>query len=172
MESEHCMRNSSSKPFFLCCGSAALMIAAALILHSQSSPTPNPDVEKQALTILRMKTVARSLDMYKADIGFYPSAASIAGLSVTLEPDYFEQGKLHEYGTDGWGRPMRYETWSDNPNPKGDQHYVLSSAGRDGKWEQVNIRQYAPRATLTMDDNLVISDNHFLRHPSAEEIKH
>ncbi len=149
--------------------SALLVIAGWSAAQSapRGAPQLPADLEKQQETLRRMRMVALALEQYKTDISLYPSAASLPGLSLTLEPDYFEAGKLREYSTDGWGRAMRYESWSDGPNPKGDQHYVLASAGRDGKWEQVNIRQYAPRATATLDDDLVISDNRLLRQPPS-----
>ena len=37
-----------------------------------------------------------------------------------------------------WGRSPRYSAWSDSEG----ERYRIASSGRDGKWEQADLRQY------------------------------
>jgi hypothetical protein len=165
------------------CLIVGVLCISAIVIHSQSAPSCPPcpacsapqqetDQDMQAVTIKNMKMLVIALGQYQTDSNYFPLANNVKDLEKLLEPDYMAKGTTWKYGMDGWGRTLRYETWSDTPNPNGAQHYVLASAGRDGKWEQVNIRQYVSHVTASLDDDLVISDGNFLRHPSAMEVKH
>jgi len=64
---------------------------------------------------------------------------------------------------DPWGTPYRYECW-----PAGAcTSYALGSAGADQTFEQESLQSYAPRGTSSFDDDLVMADGKFVRHPEG-----
>ncbi len=92
--------------FILSCGT--------LCCESRKTPT---DSVNSLITHDGLKTMSLALELYKREFGEYPD---------TLE-ELFKNKNIQDTGIlkDAWGRPYYYEKLSG--------HYVLFSAGKDGK---------------------------------------
>jgi type II secretory pathway pseudopilin PulG len=51
----------------------------------------------------------------------------------------------------------------------GPQHYVLVSAGKDGKFQVADPRDYQEGHTTSFDSDIVIKDSQFLREPTGKQ---
>jgi hypothetical protein len=92
----------------------------------------------------------------------YPMAASIDALVPKLSPTYIKTVPLG----DGWGRPWRYAAWN-NPRVPGSGGYVIVSAGKDGRFEQIDPRSYKPKTTTNFDCDIVYSNGSFVQYPEG-----
>lgn len=110
---------------------------------------------RQKQVVADLRRVAIAIESYRADRGVCPAGRSSAELVAALP------GAAAVGGLDPWGHPYRYE--SDGAG------FVLASSGKDGRFEAVELRGYAPGATTYFDCDIVYVDNGFLRYPSGLE---
>lgn len=81
---------------------------------------------------LQVENISTSVEMFRSDVGRYPSADEGLGALVTM-PDEAVEGWLGPYVNgrkalaDPWGRPLRYAAGIGNAQP------VVRSFGADGE---------------------------------------
>ena len=51
----------------------------------------------------------------------------------------------------------------------GPQHYVIASAGKDGRFEHEDLREYGQRETGSFNNDIVIGDGQFIQMPSGKQ---
>ena len=94
---------------------------------------------KQKRTIADMRTMATSVEEYKATNNRPPESIKIL--------------------KDGWGNNFRYA--SDGTN------YWIVSGGKDGKFEEAEAWHYQEGATTNFDCDIVLSNGSFYRYPEG-----
>lgn len=105
-----------------------IAILAAMIVPRIVSRTAQA---KQASARGDLVVLAKMLDTYRLDVGYYPSTdEGLEALRTRPNDANGWQGPYTEkpIPNDPWGRPYVYE-W---PGPDGDDSYVLLSYGSDG----------------------------------------
>ena len=119
---------------------------------------------KTKRTLADMRMLGTALESYKVDRESIPQVDSVAGLAEFLQPLYLQELPL----TDGWQRELRYQCWSQSGD-SGCDSYRLASAGRDGAFEQEDLRSYEPGefAWGEYDRDLVYGDGGFLQIPGS-----
>ena len=124
---------------------------------------PNLDTaqerERSRDTMKTLREVASLVEAYAIDTGSYPAADSPEALALILVPTYMAALP----SGDGWGRPMRFLSWKEDPAAPGPDHYAIASAGRDGLWEQEGLRDYRKGWTETFDADVVFGDGTWVR---------
>ncbi len=105
-----------------------------------------------------MRTVAIAVEERGTDFKEYPVAPSLDALATLLEPKYIKNMPRN----DGWGRPFRYEAWSE-PGQSVVDRYAISSAGRNGTFEKSSAREYTRAKTTRLEDDIVYSNGFFDR---------
>ncbi|MDQ6802631.1 MAG: type II secretion system protein GspG [Acidobacteriota bacterium] len=121
-----------------------------------------------------MRTIADALDARSLDVNDYPFAASIEAIAPKLSPTYLKQVPLR----DGWGNRWRYGAWKLDPKTPGRDHYIIISAGRDGRFEVIDPKLmeafvranqtgdlFSQKWTTNFDCDIVYSNGVFLQTP-------
>jgi len=108
------MLSFRSTVLFLC------FVSSTVTASSSRIPRANTDIA----------TLSAAVDLFKADVGRYPSVQE--GLGVLVAPstikNYNPGGYLKALPIDPWGRPYRYES----PGPNNTETFDLWSYGADG----------------------------------------
>jgi type II secretory pathway pseudopilin PulG len=146
---------------------------------------------KQKRTMGDMKTLASAIESYNTDENHYPVAENMDELCKLLTPDYM----MNCIRKDGWWTPQQprefaYLAWEGTPegcpkgapapdstapepgspeDPCGPHHYVIASAGKDGKFDHQDLRDYERRDTGSFNDDIVIRDGEFIQSPSGPQ---
>jgi general secretion pathway protein G len=105
------------------------LLAAVVIINV----LPSQDVARQQKAITDIATLEQALDLYRLDIGRYPSTEQ--GLDALLSPSadlpqaqrYRRDGYIKRLPADPWGNPYQYE----NPGTRG--RIDIYSFGADGQ---------------------------------------
>jgi hypothetical protein len=84
-------------------------------------------------TVTNVRTVGEALEQFAHDRHQYPDAKTVAELSRFLVPEYLS----HVPATDGWGRPLQYQT---RCSRSGCYDFVVLSLGSDGEAEWADPR--------------------------------
>lgn len=134
-----------------------VLIAAILIPGQLGGHSP------QKRTIADMRSVYIAVESFSVDNNFYPDAHSIEELAGKVEPTYIKE--MPE--KDAWGNPFRYDCWKEKAESKGCDNYVVASPGKDGVWEQTNVRNYKESTFEGMNGDIVIKNGLFLRYPAG-----
>jgi hypothetical protein len=124
---------------------------------------------KQNRTMGDMATVGSLLESYKEDIGTYPDALQTKDTFSKLIPRYMKPENGYVIGekfVDEWHRPLRYECWKEDASAPGCDHYALSSAGDDGKFEPGPLRSVSAKRFDNPDEDIVLRDGKLIRYPS------
>jgi type II secretory pathway pseudopilin PulG len=107
---------------------------------------------KQKRTIADMQSISASIQQYEQQHFRFPEATDVEGLRSEIA----QAGLIT---TDGWASPMRYGTDGTN--------YWLISAGKDGKFETDDPREYASGSTTAFDADIVLVNGEFVRYPKG-----
>jgi hypothetical protein len=124
---------------------------------------------KQNRTMADLGTVGGLLDSYKEDAGAYPDALQTKETLSKLVPTYLKPENGYVVGekfVDEWQRPLRYECWKEDSKAPGCDHYALSSAGEDGKFEAGPLRSVSGKKFDNPDEDIVFRDGKLIRYPS------
>src|SRR6266849_1173301 len=100
-----------------------------------------------------MRTLATATEAFGADNNKYPNARDVAGLEKQLVPTYI----LTFPRVDGWGHAFVYVKSPDGA------HYIIASAGPDGKLETASTSFKPPKNPSAYGDDLVFIDGQFVR---------
>jgi len=121
---------------------------------------------KQKRTVAELKGVCELVDAYRAKHGSAPTASDMAGVEAAIREDY---GGVLIPRLDGWKHPYRYSCWRSDPNASGCDHYRLASAGRDGSFEQNELKDYEPGIfpREQYDHDIVFGDSGPVQVPGA-----
>jgi len=70
---------------------------------------------------------------------------------------------------DPWKHPFRYACWQESSTAKGCDHYRIASAGRDGRFEQLDLKAYEPAEfdPIEYDRDIVFGDGAFIVRPRS-----
>ena len=130
-------------------GCPAFIAIALLMPNLESSPQRN----RQKRTMADFRTIASELETYRREHRDYP-AASTDGTLRRLSRAWLPAFPYE----DPWGNKLRYERL-----PGGG--YAISSAQKDGKFEQPSPSAYAEGVTRYFDCDIVFVDGSFVRSP-------
>jgi type II secretory pathway pseudopilin PulG len=111
---------------------------------------------KQKRTIADMRSISTAVQAYYEETKNYPEADSIQKLSQTLQPKYIAAMPK----SDGWEHEFHYVAWSDSS-----PGYAIGSAGKDGVWEKINLRDYTPANGQSFDSDIVMFSGEFVQQP-------
>ncbi|MBV8199170.1 MAG: type II secretion system protein GspG, partial [Acidobacteria bacterium] len=117
--------------------------------------------QKRAMSSLQ--TIGQAVEAYKAEHDYAPAATDMAGLTEALGPGLAAPiARL-----DPWKHPYRYTCWQESASAKGCDHYRIASAGRDGRFEQTDLRAYEPveYPPTEYDHDIVYGDGAFIVLP-------
>jgi len=117
----------------------------------------------QTQTIANIRALATALEERASDTNEYPRVKTIDDLAPLLEPTYIKRIPR----VDGWGNPLRYESWKQDAKSVGADHYAIGSAGRDHKFERASLRRYSKTSTTTFDGDLVFRDGEWISLPES-----
>lgn len=161
----------------------------------------NIEHDKQKQTMRDMKTLATAVDQYYSRNGHYPEGDSIAAACKALVPAYLTDcPRTDGWSSETRPREFRYAVWPGDPSecpaagaggrvppvaaegpasaataphPASCEiiHYVIASAGRDGKFMVNDPRHYPSEQVDTGNYNsdIVIRDGQFLRAPLGKQ---
>ncbi len=140
-------------------GATTLMNGAAHPLTPPPQPLPPPDdceLLPLRVTTANLQLLGQAIEQYRTNTNACPVAPDVVSLLAILTPDYLPQAVNSQ---DGWGRPLRYETW--NAGTLAMQHCGLASAGRDGIWEFPSLMGYPVGPAYHLDNDIVMTDGRF-----------
>ena len=143
-------------PVFL----AFLGIVAALIIPNFLDALQKA---KQKRAVADLQTIGQAVEIYKADHDAAPPASDMAALATALgTPSGSPLPRL-----DPWQHPYRYVCWQESSTAKGCDHYRVASAGRDGRFEQPDLKAYeaAEFDPREYDHDIVFGDGEFIVRP-------
>lgn len=120
------------------------------------------DREKQRRTIADMRAMAAAIEAYAADAQAYPDAATIEELAGFLEPEYIRTMPR----ADGWGRPLKYESWLEDEEDEVPTLYALGSAGKDGAWDRRDLVDTPEGRTTGFNADIVLVNGEFVQVPA------
>lgn len=165
------VKNGSSKKIILVLGclAAAVLIGIFLVGLFAAIVIPNYlnalHKAKQKRAIADLQTMGRAIESYQAEHGYAPAATDMPGLAAALDG----RSSSPIPRLDPWQHPYRYACWQESPTAKGCDHYRIASAGRDGKFEQSELKDYRPTefAPGEYDSDIVYGDDAFIARPQA-----
>ena len=118
---------------------------------------------KQKRTMADIRSVATAVEAYAVDNKQYPAADQ---LESAIVPKYIKTMPR----LDGWAHPLKYECW----NTAGTTvctDYAIGSAGKDGTFEQPELKSYAGHKTATtnFDNDIVYVNGSFVEYPEGTQ---
>jgi hypothetical protein len=135
-----------------------------------ANKTRTAQVSKQKNTMGDMKLFATGLEAYHTDNKHYPEGASIAQAMKALVPVYLSPAAEKALSRDRWGHEYHYLAWQENPKAAGPDHYMLVSAGQDGKFDHENLRDYKQtKDNQLFDADIAIGDGQFTQQPVGKQ---
>ncbi|GEM_PF-786184 len=142
-----------------------VFIALAGIVAAIAIPNFLSAVErgKQRRTMADMRAAAAAVEAYAVDNGAYPDARTIDELASLLEPAYIRTMPR----TDGWGHPLKYESWLEGEDDEAPTLYALGSAGKDGAWERADLIDTPEGRTRGPDADIVLVNGAFVQWPQG-----
>ncbi|HYL06093.1 MAG TPA: type II secretion system protein GspG [Thermoanaerobaculia bacterium] len=140
---------------------AVLGIVAALIVPNFLDALQKA---RQKRAVIELQTIGQAVEAYKAEHDYAPAATDLAGLAAALGPG----SPIPRL--DPWQHPFRYACWQESPSEKGCDHYRIASAGRDGKFEHLDLRAYEAAAFVPTeyDRDIVYGDGAFVVRPGRK----
>jgi len=160
-------KKKSSKGLFVVLGCAILLFLVAIVGIVAAILVPNfldaLQKAKQKRAMADLQRVGQAVEAYKAEHEAAPAATDMAVLAAALGPDYASSIPR----LDPWQHPYRYACWQEKPSEKGCDHYRIASAGRDGKFEQLDLKAYEPAEfdSIQYDRDIVFGDGAFVVQP-------
>ena len=116
---------------------------------------------KQKRTMADMRSVATAVEAYATDHNSYPKAATLDELRPVLTPTYIKSLPSQ----DGWMHALTYGAWGASQEQL--DHYVVGSAGKDGRWQYENVTEYTQGATTSFDCDIVFVNGNFVQYPEG-----
>jgi type II secretory pathway pseudopilin PulG len=156
-----------SKGLFIVLGCGILLFLVAVVGIIAALLVPNfldaLQKSRQKRAMVEMQRIGQTVEAYKAEHEYAPAATDMGGLAAALGPDYASVIPR----LDPWQHPYRYACWQESPSEKGCDHYRIASAGRDGKFEQLDLKAYEPAEfdTIQYDRDIVFGDGAFIVQP-------
>jgi general secretion pathway protein G len=156
-----------SKGLFIVLGCGILLFLVFVVGIIAALLVPNfldaLQKSRQKRAMVEMQRIGQTVEAYKAEHEYAPAATDMAGLAAALGPDYASVIPR----LDPWQHPYRYACWQESPSEKGCDHYRIASAGRDGKFEQLDLKAYEPAEfdTIQYDRDIVFGDGAFIVQP-------
>jgi general secretion pathway protein G len=120
---------------------------------------------KQKRTMADLRTIAVAVEAYASDHNAYPDGKDLATLSGVLVPTYMRTVPV----VDGWGHPMRYQSWSSDGQRI--DVYAVGSAGKDGSFSRESLREYRSAATSNFNEDIVFSMGSFVLYPEGLQVQ-
>jgi hypothetical protein len=160
----------SSKTLFWVLGCALLAVVLAVAGIVAAIVVPNflgaLEKAKQTRAMVELQTMGQAIEVYKAEHGYAPRAADVAGLAAALGDRYASSIPR----LDPWQHPFRYLCWKESRTAEGCDHYRIACAGRDGKFEKLDLRAYEPAefASTEYDRDMVYGDGAFIVQPRRQ----
>ena len=162
-------KKKSSKALWLILGCAVLLGAVAFMGIIAAIFIPNfldaLQKAKQKRAMMDLVTVGHAIELYQAEHGDAPAATDMPSLAAALGGR--SSSPIPRF--DPWQHPYRYACWQESPAAKGCDHYRVASAGRDGRFEQADLKDYKPTEfpPAEYDSDLVDGDDAFITRPRA-----
>jgi type II secretory pathway pseudopilin PulG len=150
------------------CGCLAV-IAVAGIIAAILIPNFLDAMQKsrQKRTMGDLRQVGLALVSYATDSETltYPQVGRVEELAPLLVPEHLAAMPAG----DGWGHPIRYACWQEDPASAGCDTFRLASPGRDGRLEHEDLRGYSQEAfaPTDYDRDLVFELSGFVQYPAA-----
>jgi general secretion pathway protein G len=141
---------------------AIVGILAAIAIPNLLTATQR---SKQKRTMADLRSIAVAVEGYASDHKAYPDVKDVAALSGVLVPTYIRTVPL----LDGWGHPMRYESWSSDGQRI--DAYAVGSAGKDGSFSRASLREYQSAATTNFNEDIVFSMGSFVLYPEGLQVQ-
>jgi type II secretory pathway pseudopilin PulG len=159
-------KKSSSKALYLVLGCVGLLVLVAVLGIVAAILIPNfldaVQKAKQKRAIVDLQRIGQAVEAYKAEHDNAPAASDMAALAAALDAGSSPIPRL-----DPWKNPYRYVCWQESQSAKGCDHYRIASAGRDGKFEQLDLKSYQPAefTPTEYDRDIVYGDGAFIVQP-------
>lgn len=157
----------SSKTLYLVLGCVLIPVIIAVVGILAALIIPNfldaLQKAKQKRAVADLRTIGQAIEIYKADHDAAPPATDMAALATALgTPSGSPLPRL-----DPWRHPYRYACWQESATAKGCDHYRVASAGRDGRFEQLDLKAYeaAEFDPREYDHDIVFGDGDFIVRP-------
>ena len=160
-------RTSSSKTLYVVLGCVLLPVFVAIAGIVAAILVPNfldaLQKAKQKRAVTDLRTIGQAIELYKAEHGAVPPATDVAGLATALGTQYGSALPR----LDPWQHPFRYACWQESPTANGCDHYRIACAGRDGRFEQLDLKAYeaAEFDPIEYDRDIVYGDGAFIVQP-------
>lgn len=141
-------------------GIAVLGIVAAIVIPNFLAAQQRA---KQSRAVVELQTIGRSVEAYKAEHVFAPQASSMTGLAEALGTS----SGAPIPRLDPWRHAYRYDCWREDPTARGCDHYRIASAGRDGRFDQLDLKSYTITSfdPTDYDRDIVFGDGTFIAWP-------
>ena len=162
-------KKSTPTAMIVMIGCAILLFLVAIVGIIAAILVPNfldaQQKAKQKRAMIDVQTIGQAVELYKAEHEFAPAATYMAGLTAALG----DQTPAPIPRLDPWKHPFRYACWQESSSAKGCDHYRIASAGRDGTFEQSDLKAYeaADFAPTEFDRDIVYGDGAFIVRPRA-----
>lgn len=162
-------KKSTPKALFFVIGCVILLGLVAVVGIVAALLIPNfldaLQKAKQKRAMIELQTIGQAIELYKAEHEYAPAATDMAGLAAALGA----QSPTPIPPLDPWKHPFRYACWQESASAKGCDHYRIASAGRDGTFEQTDLKAYeaAEFARTEYDRDIVYGDGAFVVQPRA-----
>ena len=160
-------KKSSPKALYLVLGCVFLLFVVAVVGIVAAILIPNfldaLQKAKQKRAMIELQTIGQAVEAYKAEHDFAPATTDMAGLAAALGPGL--SAPLPRL--DPWQHPFRYTCWQESASVKGCDHYRIACAGRDGRFEQADLKDYVPAEFVPAeyDRDIVYGDGAFVVLP-------
>jgi Flp pilus assembly protein TadD len=122
-----------------------------------------PRTSYQKRTMADMRTLAMAVEAFATDYNGYPEAGSMEELGRLITPTYIRTLPVK----DGWGTEFRYLAWKEDPSDEWAQNYRIASAGKERKFEFMDLRRYSKRETHHFDCDIVFGQGEFIQYPEG-----
>ena len=102
---------------------------------------------------------------------YLPKCILHDGWSTYLSPRDFTYFTWEEKSANCWGLMAENSKHEATPlNPKDERcqphrEYILASAGKDGKYERRDFREYKARGTCSYNNDIILRDGEFIQIP-------
>jgi hypothetical protein len=123
----------------------------------------NMERRKQYRTMSYMRSIGTAVESYGVDNGFIPNAASVHDLIPVLQPTYIRILPVR----DTWGTEFRYQVWQERPKKPYPDSYGIASAGKDGSWERMHLRNYKSGVMTDPKNDILYCNGQFVVWPEG-----
>ncbi|OGF65017.1 MAG: hypothetical protein A2Y62_14425 [Candidatus Fischerbacteria bacterium RBG_13_37_8] len=125
------------------------------------------DRARQIRTRMEIQNIAAAVESYKNDHNAYPETLPVQQLQSLLVPKYIDK----IYVQDAWKNDFRYIAWKENPESVGPDNYIIASAGKDGVWEENDMKEYTEKVTCSFRNDIVLKNNVLIQQPQGPQME-